>query len=141
MTAHDDPPSPSGHEHAAGDPFCVDAIRSLYLYLDRELGPEEVAAVEDHLHACSPCFEAYDFEAEFRMVISTKGRAPLPPDVHQRLNQMLVDLGADAGVAESDSPALGGTALGGPGLAGPGLGAPGLGDPGADRSGRGGPLG
>ena len=136
MTAHDDPPAPSGHEHAADDPFCVDAIRSLYLYLDRELGPEEVAAVEAHLHACSPCFEAYDFEAEFRMVISTRGRAPLPPDVHQRLDQMLRDLGA--GAAGPDSPGLGGPGPRGPGLGGPG---PGLGDPGADRPGRGGPLG
>jgi len=93
MTAHDDPTARSGHDHAPGDPFCADALRDLYLYLDRELGPEEVAAVEAHLHDCSPCFEAYDFEAEFRMVISSKGRAPLPPDVRQRLEQMLTDLG------------------------------------------------
>ncbi len=144
MTAHDDPPARPGHEHSADDPFCVDAIRSLYLYLDRELGPEEVAAVEAHLHACSPCFEAYDFEAEFRMVISTKGRAPLPPDVHERLDQMLADLGADA--VGPDSTGLGGPTLGGPGFGGPGVGGPGVGGPrlgegGPDATGRGSPLG
>lgn len=127
MTAHDDPISPSGHEHAADDPFCVDAIRSLYLYLDRELGPEEVAAVEAHLHACSPCFEAYDFEAEFRMVISTRGRAPLPPDVHLRLDQMLRDLGA----IDPDRSGPNAAPWGGPGI----------GDAPPDLTGRGGPLG
>lgn len=99
MTAHD-PSAPSGlgpdHEHTPGDPFCVDAVRSLYLYLDRELGPDQFAAVEAHLHECSPCFEAYDFEAEFRTVITTKGRAPLPPEVLERLEQMVRDLGTGA---------------------------------------------
>ena len=99
MTAHDDPaarPGPSSHEHAADDPYCVDAIRSLYLYLDRELGPEEIASVEAHLHECSPCFEAYDFEAEFRSVIATRGHAPMPPEVRTRLERLLSDLGAPA---------------------------------------------
>ena len=110
MTAHDDPTARQGHgshEHSAEDPYCVDAIRSLYLYLDRELGPEEIASVEAHLHECSPCFEAYDFEAEFRMVISSKGRAPMPPDVLQRLEQMVRDLGT-AGPGGGELPGSGG---------------------------------
>ena len=92
MTAHDEPAAHPGHDHAAADPFCADALRNLYLYLDRELGPDELSAVEAHLHECSPCFEAYDVEAEFRIVIAAKSRAPLPADVRDRLQSMLEGL-------------------------------------------------
>lgn len=102
MTAHDDPTRRIEHTHTADDPYCVDAIRSLYLYLDGELGPDEVVAVEAHLHACSPCFEAYDFEAEFRMVVSSKGRAPLPAEVRERLEAMIEQLGESG--APGDAP-------------------------------------
>lgn len=128
MTTHDDP-SAAGHtpashrhaadqhaadQHAAADPLCADAIRNLYLFLDGEMGPAEVAAVQAHLNDCSPCFEAYDFEAEFRMVIASKGAAPIPPDVRQRLESMIQSLGDPAGPGGPGG--LGG--LGGPG--GPG---------------------
>jgi len=44
-----------------------------------------VARVEFHLQRCSPCLEAYDFEAELRKVIVAKCEESVPGDLRQRI--------------------------------------------------------
>ena len=47
---------------------CEEALRTLYYFLDGELTPERRQAIQRHLDECSPCLEAFDFEAELKMV-------------------------------------------------------------------------
>jgi mycothiol system anti-sigma-R factor len=84
------------HDHSEGShdsrEYCRDAIRDLYLYLDQELSSDQMAAVQIHLHECSPCFEAFGFEAELRMVIATRARDEAPEHLRERLLAMLRSL-------------------------------------------------
>ena len=41
---------------------CAETYQRLQDYLDRELTPEEIAAVEAHLALCGMCAEEYRFE-------------------------------------------------------------------------------
>lgn len=86
---------PEAHDHSQG--YCREAIRDLYLYLDQELSAGQVAAVQVHLHECSPCFEAFDFEAELRMVIAARARDEAPEHLRERLLIMLQSLDPPAG--------------------------------------------
>lgn len=99
MTAHDEPPAQyqrdGEHEHLDG--YCVDALRDLYLYLDRELSPEAIAVIEAHLEECSPCLEKFDFEAELRAVIVSRSAVDAPPEVIDRLRGLLDSIVDSAG--------------------------------------------
>lgn len=75
---------------------CDDALNELYSFLDGELTSEVRGQIEQHLDDCNPCIEAYDFEAELRIVISQKCRDTVPDDLRQRI--------ADA-IGKADEPA------------------------------------
>ena len=68
---------------------CDEAISELYRYLDGELDAEKLAAIEAHLHQCSPCLEAYDFEQELRRMIATKSSEEMPGDLRRRIVDVL----------------------------------------------------
>ena len=60
-----------------GDPFaitpdCEKVMAEVDSFLDQELTDAVRVRIAVHLESCSPCFEVFDFEAELRMVISTK---------------------------------------------------------------------
>lgn len=74
-----------GHEH--GD--CDAARHTLYHFLDGELTAERRQVIREHLDACSPCFEAFDFEAELRTVIAKRCCEELPPGLTQRISAAL----------------------------------------------------
>lgn len=42
---------------------CEETFRRMQDYLDRELSPEEVRLVQEHLEGCGMCAEEYVFEA------------------------------------------------------------------------------
>ena len=83
---HDD------HEHGT----CTEAITSLYEYLDGELTTERRADIQQHLDDCSPCFEAFDFEAELRIVVAQKCREQVPDSLKERVTAALEDAGEPA---------------------------------------------
>ena len=68
---------------------CDDAVHQLYLYLDGELTSERRELIKHHLDGCPPCFEAYDFEAELRMVIAHKCREQVPDHLRDRVARAL----------------------------------------------------
>jgi mycothiol system anti-sigma-R factor len=68
---------------------CEDAVHQLYLYLDGELTQERRALIRHHLDECPPCFEAFDFEAELRMVIAHKCREQVPDHLRRRVARAL----------------------------------------------------
>ena len=71
------------------DEHCVEAVELLYHYLDGELTDDRRVLIQHHLDDCPPCFEAYDFEAELRMVIARKCREEVPDSLRMRIAQAL----------------------------------------------------
>jgi mycothiol system anti-sigma-R factor len=100
------PPSPSGAPDPDGrtDHDCDDAVAQLYSFLDGELDAVTVTKVEEHLKHCSPCLEAFDFEAELRKVVAVKCRDRVPDELRTRILTILEGLG-DTTADEPDTPA------------------------------------
>ena len=78
---------------------CDDAVAQLYSFLDGELDARTVALVEEHLQHCSPCLEAFDFEAELRKVIVSKCQEEVPGDLRVRIMTVLERLEESSGPA------------------------------------------
>jgi mycothiol system anti-sigma-R factor len=74
----------------AGD--CVEALHELYVYLDGELTFERRQAIQRHLDDCPPCYQAFDFESELRLVISQKCRDEVPESLRHRIFKALDQL-------------------------------------------------
>lgn len=68
---------------------CRDAVETLYHYLDGELTYERRQVIQRHLDECHDCIEAYEFEAELRVVISRSCREPVPPSLIERVADAL----------------------------------------------------
>jgi mycothiol system anti-sigma-R factor len=64
---------------------CQDALTELERYLDRELDAETLTSIETHLRACSPCLEAFDFQAELRKVVARGCKEPVPDGLKARI--------------------------------------------------------
>ena len=73
------------------DADCNEAIHALYEFIDGELTTDRRAAIRDHLDDCSGCLEAFDFEAELRIVISQRCREEVPETLRQRIADALED--------------------------------------------------
>ncbi|MEY2397377.1 MAG: hypothetical protein QOJ00_551 [Actinomycetota bacterium] len=70
-------------EHSHAD--CDDARHTLYTFLDGELTSDVRTKIQAHLEACAPCFEAFDFEAELKMVIGRKCCEQVPPGLTEKI--------------------------------------------------------
>lgn len=68
---------------------CNDALHELYEFLDGELTDDRRATIERHLTDCSPCLEAFDFQAEVRLVIAQKCRDEVPESLKARIAEAL----------------------------------------------------
>jgi anti-sigma factor (TIGR02949 family) len=79
-----------GHDHAN----CDDARHTLYSFLDGELTPDIRVKIQQHLEACSPCFEAFDFEAELKLVVGRKCSEQAPAGLTEKI---MAALRADGG--------------------------------------------
>ena len=82
---HAQPESGGASEHAD----CQEALEELYTFLDGELTAEKRIHIRQHLDDCNPCLEAFDFEAELRIVISTKCRESVPESLKERIRAQL----------------------------------------------------
>jgi mycothiol system anti-sigma-R factor len=68
---------------------CEEALRTLYYFLDGELTPARRQAIQRHLNECSPCLEAFDFEAELKLVVARCCRDQVPEGLRQRVADVL----------------------------------------------------
>jgi anti-sigma factor (TIGR02949 family) len=73
---------------------CDDARHTLYEFLDGELTKEVRIQIQEHLEACAPCFEKFDFEAEVLQIVAKKCSEPLPAGLTEKI---LAALRADGG--------------------------------------------
>lgn len=71
---------------------CTEAVELLYHYLDGELTIDRRLLIQRHLDACPPCFDAYDFEVELRIVVRQKCRDRVPDSLVQRVADALRDM-------------------------------------------------
>jgi mycothiol system anti-sigma-R factor len=73
------------------DDDCQEVIHVLYDFLDGELTAERRREIQRHLDGCSPCLEAFDFEAELKLFVAKKCRDQVPEDLKRRIAQALVE--------------------------------------------------
>jgi mycothiol system anti-sigma-R factor len=71
------------------EPECNEALRELYVFLDGELTVERRAVIRRHLDDCHDCLEAFDFEAELKMVIARKCTDVPPEHLRDRIARAL----------------------------------------------------
>jgi mycothiol system anti-sigma-R factor len=70
---------------------CKETLHRLYIYLDGELTDERRAEIKRHLDECPPCYEAFDFEADLRIVIAQRCKDRVPDTLRERVQRALVD--------------------------------------------------
>jgi len=75
------------HDHSAT--ACEEALKELYVYLDGELTDEKRSMITGHLDDCNPCLEAFDFEAELRIVISKRCHDDVPESLKLKIAHQL----------------------------------------------------
>ncbi|MEZ5208687.1 MAG: mycothiol system anti-sigma-R factor [Acidimicrobiales bacterium] len=96
------------HSAGHGKGHCQEAIAELYTFLDGELTEERRQVIQEHLDDCNPCLEAFDFEAELRIVIQHRCRESVPDDLRQRIASALTDPGVLDQMADPTAPGLAG---------------------------------
>jgi mycothiol system anti-sigma-R factor len=68
---------------------CEEALRTLYTYLDGELTSERRIVIQRHLSECSPCLEAFDFEAELKTLVARSCRDQVPDGLRHKIAEAL----------------------------------------------------
>lgn len=78
---------PSTTTDATGDEKhdCTEALHELYHFLDGECSEAKREQIRQHLEDCPPCFEAFDFEAEIKVFVSSKCREKATDDLRARI--------------------------------------------------------
>ena len=68
---------------------CRETLRELETFLDGQLTESDRVHIQQHLDDCSPCLEAYDFEAELRLVIKSRCTEQVPDALRARIAKAL----------------------------------------------------
>ena len=76
---------------------CVEAVHLLYHYMDGELTQERRVLIRQHLDDCPPCGQAFDFEAELRVIVSQKCQETVPEHLRRRVAEALREAQRQAG--------------------------------------------
>jgi anti-sigma factor (TIGR02949 family) len=77
---------------------CEEMLRRLDDYLDRELTPDEIRCVEEHLETCDACAREFGFEASVIRVVRAKLRpVDMPATLLDRVAMTLARARAEGG--------------------------------------------
>ncbi|MCA1693046.1 MAG: mycothiol system anti-sigma-R factor [Actinobacteria bacterium] len=68
---------------------CSEAVEMLYHYIDGQLTQKRRTLIQRHLDDCPPCLDAFDFEAELRMVVAQKCRDRVPEQLRLRVAEAI----------------------------------------------------
>ncbi|NNE74016.1 MAG: mycothiol system anti-sigma-R factor [Acidimicrobiales bacterium] len=82
-------PDPRAAEPLCGDDPCSDALGRLYNYLDQTLTDDVRTQIRGHLDDCGSCLDAFDFEAELRIVVARKCQDSVPESLRERIAREL----------------------------------------------------
>jgi mycothiol system anti-sigma-R factor len=64
---------------------CMETVHRLYHYLDGELTDARRSEIARHLDDCSPCLNAFDFEADLRRLIASRCKDHVPEHLRERI--------------------------------------------------------
>ena len=67
------------------DRDCLEVVHRIYHFLDDELTDATRVEFRRHLDECLACLEAFEFEAELRVVIATSCREEVPRSLRERI--------------------------------------------------------
>ena len=71
---------------------CEELVRRLDSYLDRELAPEEVPLVREHLEGCAKCAAEYAFETSLLRELKTKvQRLQAPSGLLEKISRRIAE--------------------------------------------------
>ena len=73
-------------EDCGGQP-CSATLKHLYEFLDRELSPEQLRTIQEHLNACPECADVKDFELMIREKMRSSCAQQAPEQLKARLLQ------------------------------------------------------
>jgi len=62
----------------------------MYQFLDKELDDVQRRHVQNHLDECIPCLEAFEFEAELKIVVATRCKDEVPEHLYLQVRQSLL---------------------------------------------------
>ena len=68
---------------------CQEVLTRLYTFLDGELTEERRIKIRRHLDDCSPCLEAYEFEAELRQMVANRLRDRVPDALRLKISALI----------------------------------------------------
>ena len=68
---------------------CQEVLTRLYTFLDGELTEERRMKIRRHLDDCSPCLEAYEFEAELRQMVANRLRDRVPDALRLKISALI----------------------------------------------------
>ncbi len=71
---------------------CVEAVRQLWDYLDKDLPEADRARVQEHLAFCRKCCGESEFAEELRGFLADQRAEEVPADVRARLEAMLIEI-------------------------------------------------
>jgi anti-sigma factor (TIGR02949 family) len=70
---------------------CERALQRLFEFIDHELGPEDRAAMEEHLRTCRSCFSRAEFERRLKEKLAGLRGQP-DPSLDERLERLIRSL-------------------------------------------------
>ncbi|MGD0320129.1 MAG: mycothiol system anti-sigma-R factor [Acidimicrobiales bacterium] len=70
---------------------CNETLYRLYTYLDGELTEERRQEIKRHLDECEACFDAFDFEADLRILIAQRCKDHVPNALRERVLEALLE--------------------------------------------------
>ncbi|MBX6371234.1 MAG: mycothiol system anti-sigma-R factor [Acidothermus sp.] len=76
---------------------CSEVLEQVYVYLDGELGAEEIARIRQHLDECAPCLEEYGLDQMVKALVHRccgKDHAPeiLRERILARIREVRIEL-------------------------------------------------
>ncbi len=84
---------------------CNETLRELDAFLDMELSAETHVAIRAHLEGCPDCFQAFDFHAELKLIVSQKCQNDeMPAGLLARLEQCFGEADTEDGAGIVDDP-------------------------------------
>ena len=74
-----------GSQGQYDDRDCREAVHRLYHFLDDELTEGTKLEIRLHLDTCMACLEAFEFEAELRVIVARHCREEVPASLRERI--------------------------------------------------------
>jgi len=77
---------------------CEETLRRLDDYLDRELTPQEMVRVREHLETCEVCAREYNFEGKVLTDLKAKlRRVKAPEDLIAKISRTIAQFREESG--------------------------------------------